>query len=340
MILRYFVVEEDPPDYDVTERVKQLNQELAKEPDPDDDRERSIKFKEKVVDFEVPPDDYSEDEGADGKKPSDDNKDELSSDISDTRESTDHTNDASGDITEDSADPVSATATQEQQPSSDNEDDLDNNDSHNNTIDHDEQSHGDNEQQQDSNNIGDYNNDVGVNDDVDNPSPPSDLDDENEKTDNSQESTSTKKGTGDKILVERDGKFELLNSEDLTAEEKDLYLAKNDDDETEKSTGRESSMGDSTFRSSDSSASTEISFQPHPPANQRPATAAGRKARQNSSKPRRAQSAQNERFLDNFSYVSPYAISDEDKKQSQKNKKHNEKLEKQKKEKEKQDQVR
>ena len=61
--------EDDPPEYDVADRVRQLNEELAKEPTPSsDERRRSIKFKETLVDLVAPPYDYSDDEDDDSKE--------------------------------------------------------------------------------------------------------------------------------------------------------------------------------------------------------------------------------------------------------------------------------
>ncbi len=60
--------EDPPPEYDVADRVRQLNEELAREPSPDDDdRDRAIKFKEDLVDLVVPPDDYSDDDEQEGE---------------------------------------------------------------------------------------------------------------------------------------------------------------------------------------------------------------------------------------------------------------------------------
>ncbi|XP_035686135.1 coiled-coil domain-containing protein 181-like isoform X1 [Branchiostoma floridae] len=53
----------DPPEYNVKERLKELNEELAKEPLVEEEsRERKVLFKENLVDLEVPPPDYSDDE--------------------------------------------------------------------------------------------------------------------------------------------------------------------------------------------------------------------------------------------------------------------------------------
>ena len=61
--------EDDPPEYDVADRVRQLNEELAKEPTPSsDERRRSIKFKETLVDLVAPPYDYSDDDDDDSRE--------------------------------------------------------------------------------------------------------------------------------------------------------------------------------------------------------------------------------------------------------------------------------
>jgi hypothetical protein len=52
---------DDPPEYNVKERLKELNAELAAEPDPDD-RHHRVGFKEELVDLVAPPPEVSEDE--------------------------------------------------------------------------------------------------------------------------------------------------------------------------------------------------------------------------------------------------------------------------------------
>lgn len=51
----------------MTERVRQLNEELANDPTPglEDSRKRAIKFPENVVSQEIPPLDYTESEESD-----------------------------------------------------------------------------------------------------------------------------------------------------------------------------------------------------------------------------------------------------------------------------------
>ncbi|XP_076466796.1 uncharacterized protein LOC143298019 isoform X2 [Babylonia areolata] len=51
----------DPPEYNVKERLKELNAELAREPDPDD-REHRVGFKKELVDLVAPPPEISDDD--------------------------------------------------------------------------------------------------------------------------------------------------------------------------------------------------------------------------------------------------------------------------------------
>ena len=59
--------EEEPSEHDlyIRERVGESNEELAKEPAPDEVRRTSIKFKENIVDLVVPPPDYDDDDQSD-----------------------------------------------------------------------------------------------------------------------------------------------------------------------------------------------------------------------------------------------------------------------------------
>ena len=54
----------------MAERVRQLNEELANDPTPlEDDRQRSIKFKDNLIDLVAPPPDYPSDEEDGGRPP-------------------------------------------------------------------------------------------------------------------------------------------------------------------------------------------------------------------------------------------------------------------------------
>ncbi|XP_064617618.1 LOW QUALITY PROTEIN: coiled-coil domain-containing protein 181-like [Liolophura sinensis] len=55
--------DEEPPEYDVKDRIKQLNADLASEPMPDE-REHKVMFKEDPVDLVVPPAEWEEDPSA------------------------------------------------------------------------------------------------------------------------------------------------------------------------------------------------------------------------------------------------------------------------------------
>ena len=191
--------EDDPPEYDVADRVRQLNEELAKEPTPNSDgRRTSIKFKETLVDLVAPPYDYSDDE---------------------EEESRENTNSEGGRV------------------------------------------------------IGGA---------------------ENQKDDG-----------GEKVLVEHGGKFELINSSDLTAEEKRMYGVEDSSDVANSTGGRKSAA---------------TTMKPRPPDVQRPSTANGMSSRQhfNGSTPKRrpksAQPSSSDEVFYNFDYVSPYGLSPEQKK--------------------------
>lgn len=203
--------EDDPPEYDVADRVRQLNEELAKEPTPSsDERRRSIKFKERLVDLVAPPYDYSDDD------------DEVDS-------------------------------------------------------------------------KGDGN------------------------TNANSQGEKVSKGTernvkDDNILVEHDGQFELVNSSDLTAEEKQLY-------------GVEDTTGDAISAHNKDRSGTLM--QPRPPDVQRPSTANGTSSRQYihttmpKRRPKSAQPSSSDEMF--FDYVSPYGLSPDQKKCLQKQKQMQEK---------------
>lgn len=57
----FYFVDEDPPEYDVTEKLKIYNEELAKDPTPIEKRKDSrVGFKDTLVDLVVPPSDDDE----------------------------------------------------------------------------------------------------------------------------------------------------------------------------------------------------------------------------------------------------------------------------------------
>ena len=95
--------DEDPPEYDVAERVRQLNEDLANDPTPvEDDRERSIKFKSNLVDLVAPPPDLSESEDGSGDNAeyvgkSDNTNNEESSSNQEKCDDTKHNLNGSGD---------------------------------------------------------------------------------------------------------------------------------------------------------------------------------------------------------------------------------------------------
>ena len=269
------ISEEDPPEYNVAARLRQLNEELAQEADPDDERERSIKFKENLVDLVAPPPEYPSEDDGEGcvtdrtegsygsdppESPSKDG-DEYEEDFEDNAESPKQSYDYG-----------------------------DSNNNYDKSV--------DNNQSKQA--MADNKKPPGVNRSRDNDGAASAA---TAKKRTSKEGMSNN-SSDEKILVERDGKFELVHVKDLTAEERQLYLP----EATEKEDGEE------TSRSSGS-------FEPIPPKDPRPATAGTttNRRRVTSAPPRRAHSAQakrveNQPILEDFNYTSPYALSDRQKK--------------------------
>ena len=261
------VSEEDPPQYNVAARLRQLNEELAQEADPDDDRERSIKFKEDLVDLVAPPPEYPSDEEGTSERVGDSNETEPP-------ESPNRNNDEYEEDFEENAD------------SPKNSDNKGFNENCSQPM-------ADNKRLHNGNHIKDNKSgaptSVGKRTNVKNKDESSD----------------------DKILVEREGTFELLYAKDLTAEERQLYLPQITNEEDEADTGRSSA-----------------SFEPAPPKDPRPSTAAASSGRRRvtSAAPRRVQSAQpkrveNKPVLEDFHYTSPYALSDQQKRVGKEQKK-------------------
>ncbi|XP_045197008.1 coiled-coil domain-containing protein 181-like isoform X2 [Mercenaria mercenaria] len=61
--------DEDPPEYDVTERLKILNEELKNDPTPvEKQNESKVVFKSNLIDLVAPPPDFSDEEGEDKKQ--------------------------------------------------------------------------------------------------------------------------------------------------------------------------------------------------------------------------------------------------------------------------------
>ncbi|KAI8498481.1 hypothetical protein Bbelb_236830 [Branchiostoma belcheri] len=201
----------DPPEYNVKERLKELNEELAKEPLVEEEsRERKVLFKENLVDLEVPPPEYS-DEEADGA--------------------------AKTDTTENVAEDVKDKLTLSESEASSTE-----NNAEANTT--------------DESNKGEEN------------------------------------GDGERVLVEREGKFELVHVSELQGEEEKIQqsfapvtTAENND--TTQDTDEADNDSSSTQRSQETN-----ELLPRPPDKPRPATAAGVSRRPAKvSTPQRAQSA-------------------------------------------------
>ncbi|XP_019647757.1 PREDICTED: coiled-coil domain-containing protein 181-like isoform X1 [Branchiostoma belcheri] len=226
----------DPPEYNVKERLKELNEELAKEPLVEEEsRERKVLFKENLVDLEVPPPEYS-DEEADGA--------------------------AKTDTTENVAEDVKDKLTLSESESNSTENNA-------------------------------------------------------EATTADDSGKGEENGDGERVLVEREGKFELVHVSELQGEEEKIQqsfapvtTAENNDTTQD---------NDNTDEADNDSSSTQRSQEtnellPRPPDKPRPATAAGVSRRPAKvSTPQRAQSASYTRE----EYVkrsSPYGLSDTQKK--------------------------
>lgn len=191
--------EEDPPEYDVKERLKTLNEELANDPTPVEKSNSKVVFKANLVDLVAPPPDYPDEETP-----------RENSETPQTQES-----------------------------------------------------------------------------------------------ENSNNSETEKKDNGKKVLIERDGKFELVSENDVRAKDMGLPVLIDENENVNNNT------------TDSSSNSGEFNRKPAPPSQPRPSTANGnsRRSRPGSSK-QRASSAGTERgfVLGDFNYNSPYAMSPKEKK--------------------------
>lgn len=211
-----FLAEEDPPEYDVKERLKTLNEELANDPTPVEKSNSKVNFKANLVDLVAPPPDYPDEET-----------------------------------------PRETSETPKTQ--------------------------------------------------------------ETEKSD----SESNKTNSGNKVLIEREGKFELVSENDVRAKDLGLPMLISE----EEGVNNNSNNNNTT----ESSSSSEFNRKPAPPSQPRPSTANGnsRRPRPGSSK-QRASSAGSQRgfVLGEFNYNSPYAMSPQEKKQVEEQTKKREQREK------------
>lgn len=133
-----------------------------------------------------------------------------------------------------------------------------------------------------------------------------------EKSDASKNtnSGSGSKKSDDKVLIERGGNFELVNADDVTADDMGLPLFDNDKENEEETYG----AGNKNNNNS------SFNRKPAPPSNPRPSTATGPSRRSvRPTQKARAQSAGsrnspiNHSILENFQYDSPYALSPQEK---------------------------
>lgn len=140
---------------------------------------------------------------------------------------------------------------------------------------------------------------------------------------NNSSSTDSPKKQKDKVLIERGGKYELVSSDDVTAN--DLGLPVFDED----------------IDNNDNEQNQSYNRQPVPPSKPRPSTANGQSSRRtlHPAKSQRAQSAGVDRgsALNNFSYNSPYGLSKQQKELGEEQKKKRDKQRKEDEEKKKQE---
>lgn len=360
------ITEEDPPEYDVAERVRLLNEQLANEPEPDHDRTRSIQFKDNLVDLVAPPPDYS---SFDVEEDEDRRGNGAAKDSAGSEDLVDGSKDGDDDTNQ----------RQDSEPSSvvDDKIKLTNNGEGNTDKSHSPQS---NSSSPEAN--GDYENDFEDPSptDMDSPRGPSPVDPRVSPTspasprtisprspspqtpspnnsplrrfsteDNIAESSDTDgKSKDEKVLIERDGKFELVSVSEL--KDQGLYPDLDELDQTDGAgEGGDSSKDEekvlierngkfemvsaaelkaqglypfpelSDEISEDSTESKTL--EPTPPPHPRPATAAGLHRRlPQKSATRRAQSAKQsgtayegsgQGLYDEFNYTSPYAMTSE-----------------------------
>lgn len=212
----FFFSEEDPPEYDVKERLKTLNEELANDQTPVEKKNSKVVFKANLVDLVAPPPDYPDEETP-----------RENSETPQTQES-----------------------------------------------------------------------------------------------ENSNNSETEKKDNGKKVLIERDGKFELVSENDVRAKDMGLPVLIDENENVNNNTTNSSSN------------SGEFNRKPAPPSQPRPSTANGnsRRSRPGSSK-QRASSAGTDRgfVLGDFNYNSPYAMSPKEKKLAEEQAKQREQRERDKK---------
>ena len=132
--------------------------------------------------------------------------------------------------------------------------------------------------------------------------------------------SSSESGDEEKVLVERNGTFELLAAKDLTAEERIMYGVQTEEDKA--SSRKETSSKAESVNSKSSSESSD--YLPTPPVHPRPATASvTSERRKRMAANRRAQSASQKptyhtKDYDDFNYMSPYALDPEKRKEYRK----------------------
>ena len=326
------VSEEEPPEYDVAERVRQLNEELAKEPSPTE-HHPAIKFNDNPVSLVVPPPEYPSDEEADrtGSKTSQGQAQAQgdSMEVMKDDESVDSDRSATRDF--ESVDQIDSDV--RGMKVDDNDDVIAE------VVDSDNEQEKMREARESRGSASD-------DDDAHRVERESDSDENSdEKTDASKrDDVSTDKTSSvddEKVLVERNGKFELVLASTLTAEEKELYLP----DYNKKKTASTAAASDTHSNSSKSSSDSKLAgggggakSRSHRPATATANQSRGRAAT-SSTPSRRVQSAQVRQTdyttYEDYGYKSPYGLTEKEKEQLKREQKKKEEKKKKKEEDEK-----
>ena len=301
-----FSADEEPPEYDVTERLRQLNAELEQEPMPEDDsRERSIKFQEDPVSLIVPPDNYSDTE--DDQNPQDmaDNQDSQSKlDSSQQRQDLGGSGDSGGQQ-QDSDDRLSPRAGADgsgDAPSSKESDQYseDWQDTEPESVGNGRRHYSDSHDYEEAATSDGEEEEAAPEGNKDTEQTANKSESENEdaqqQQSHQQEQRSNENNDDNMIVIERNGKFEHVNVNELTAEERELYGVQTEEDKKEEKQVHE----------------------PKPPSHPRPSTASHPQQRRAGRGAPRSTSAMGHSSTDsgnsNCNYKSPYAMTDEEKK--------------------------
>lgn len=138
------------------------------------------------------------------------------------------------------------------------------------------------------------------------------------KSDDSSFSTNSKSSKSEEkqFVVEREGNFDVLSADELTASERAMLMPESND--TEEVKEKEDTVSEKEPKSEKANQSSQpTKVVPKPPGKPRPNTAATTQRRNvrpaQSPRPKSANSSGSSTSLNNFSYISPYAMTPEQK---------------------------